>query len=63
MDRLQIMLERHSNGGWTITEAPREHGLIGMDLGAYSSDREMLDALNGELVRRSNESRTKEQDK
>ena len=40
-----LRLERFPNGGWLVSQGGPEPGFMGKRLGAYSSAREMLDAL------------------
>ncbi len=40
-----IQLRRLSNGGWVVSQAAPERGMMGLELGAYSSAKEMLDTL------------------
>ncbi len=45
MTEAPLRLERFPNGGWLVSQDGPAPGLLGKRLGAYSSAREMLDAL------------------
>ncbi len=40
-----LMLKMFPNGGWIVSQGSPEPGMMGKELGAFSSAQEMLDAL------------------
>lgn len=45
-----LMIESYPNGGWVITQRGESPGVMPNPIGAYSSAKDMLDALNHVLV-------------
>lgn len=45
----RLMLERAPNGGWVVSSAPENIGMMSKVFGAYSSTEDMLEALRKAL--------------
>jgi len=49
MRMIPLELVPMQNGGWIVRQSSTERGLMGTDLGAYTTTREMLSALTSSL--------------